>query len=99
MPPINGATAFSGTPYFTENPDDQFKAWDCTITFDYMPDQWTTFRIEYNHRESNVPYFAGSGGVTPQGGNTGTPGSTVNGWAPDLRTTESRMNLSLLVKF
>ncbi len=99
MPPINGATAFSGTPYFTENPGDQFKAWDCSITFDYMPDQWTTFRIEYNHREANVPYFAGSGGVTPPGGNTGAPGSTVNGWAPDLRKTESRIYLALLVKF
>src|SRR5262245_47029972 len=28
MPPINGATAFSGTPYFTYNPGDPFKAWD-----------------------------------------------------------------------
>ena len=28
LPPINGATAFSGTPYFTENPGDQFKGWD-----------------------------------------------------------------------
>ena len=28
LPPINGATAASGTPYFTENPGDPFKAWD-----------------------------------------------------------------------
>src|SRR6266699_3347683 len=27
-PPINGATAASGTPYFTENPGDPYKAWD-----------------------------------------------------------------------
>ena len=26
LPPINGATAFSGTPYFTENPGQTFKA-------------------------------------------------------------------------
>src|SRR5580700_4954049 len=37
LPPINGATAASGTPYFTENPGDQFKAWDASATFDYMP--------------------------------------------------------------
>jgi hypothetical protein len=43
LPPINGATAFSGTPYFTENPGDVFKAWDVSLTFDYMPDQFTTF--------------------------------------------------------
>ncbi len=32
LPPINGATAASGTPYFTENPGDQFKAWDASGT-------------------------------------------------------------------
>ena len=50
LPPINGATAFSGTPYFTLNPGDQFKAWDASTTFDYMPSQFVTFRFEYDHR-------------------------------------------------
>ena len=98
LPPINGATAFSGTPYFTENPGDQFKAWDASVTFDYMPDQFTTFRFEVDHRESNVPYFAGPGGVTPQGGNQGLAGSFVPGFFPDLRRAETRLNLALLVK-
>jgi hypothetical protein len=99
LPPINGATAFSGTPYFTQNPGDKFKAWDASATLDYMPDQFTTFRFELNHRAANVPYFAGSGGVTPPGGNTGTAGSLVPGWTPDLVKTETRLNLALLVKF
>jgi hypothetical protein len=99
LPPINGATAFSGTPYFTENPGDKFRAWDASATLDYMPDQFTTFRFELNHRAANVPYFAGSGGVTPPGGNTGTPGSVVPGFTPDLVKTETRLNLALLVKF
>jgi hypothetical protein len=98
LPPINGATAFSGTPYFTQNPGDKFKAWDASITFDYMPDQYTTFRLEGIHRESNVPYFAGPGGVTPVGGNQGLSGSFVEGFFPDLRKTETRMLLSILVK-
>lgn len=98
LPPINGATAFSGTPYFTENPGDQFKAWDASVTFDYMPDQFTTFRFELNHREANVPYFAGPGGVTPLGGNSGPMGSKVANFTPDLRKTETRLNLALLVK-
>ena len=98
MPPINGATAFSGTPYFSFNPGEPFKAWDASVTLDYMPDQFTTFRFELNHREANVPYFAGPGGVTPLGGNTGAPGSTVPGFKPDLRKTETRLNLALLVK-
>ena len=98
LPPINGATAFSGTPYFTENPGDQFKAWDTSVTFDYMPDQFTTFRFEFDHREANVPYFAGPGGVTPLGGNTGSPATPVPGFFPDLRQTETRLNFALLVK-
>ena len=59
LPPINGATAASGTPYFTENPGDPYKAWDVSATFDYMPSQYITFRWEFNHRAANVPYFSG----------------------------------------
>jgi len=99
LPPINGATATSGTPYFTENPGDPYKAWDASGTFDYMPSQYITFRWEYNYRADNVPYFSGPGGVTPPGGNTGPPGSQVPGWAPDLRRSENRLNMAILVKF
>lgn len=99
LPPINGATAFTGTPYFTENPGDQFHAWDASVTLDYMPDQFVTFRGEWDHREASVPYFAGSRGVTPPNGNTGAPGSTVPNWTPDLTRVETRLNLALLVKF
>jgi hypothetical protein len=112
LPPINGATASTGTPYFTENPGDPYKAWDVSGTFDWMPSQYITFRWEYNHRAANVPYFSGSGGVTPPGGNNGAPGSFVcltgiticNGspattWLPDLRKTENRATLAILVKF
>jgi len=99
LPPINGATAASGTPYFTENPGDPFKAWDVSGTFDWMPSQYMTFRWEYNHRAANVPYFSGSGGVTPPGGNQGTPGSLVTGWSPDLVKSENRLIMAILVKF
>ena len=99
LPPVNGATAISGTPYFSANPGDQFNAWDASLTFDYMPDQFVTFRAEVDHREASVPYFAGTGGITPLGGNTGSAGSRVAGFTPDLRRTETRMNFALLVKF
>jgi hypothetical protein len=98
MPPINGATAFSGTPYFTENPGDPFKAWDLQLSTDYAPAPYVTFRLEYNYREANVPYFAGSGGVTPPGGNQGAPGSIVPGWSPDLAKVERRLTFALMVK-
>ncbi len=99
LPPINGATALSGTPYFTENPGDPFKAFDASATFDYMPSQFVTFRFEFDHRGSNVPYFAGPGGMTPPGGNVGPPGSFVPGFSPDLLKSENRLNLAVLVKF
>jgi hypothetical protein len=99
LPPINGATAISGTPYFTENPGDPFKAWDISGTFDYMPKQYITFRWEFNHRHANVPYFTGPGGITPPGGDSGGPGSVVAGWTPDLRHTEDRATMAILVMF
>jgi len=99
LPPINGATAASGTPYFTENPGDPYKAWDASATFDWMPSQYITWRWEYNYRGANVPYFSGPGGVTPPGGNQGAPGSLVPGFTPDLRKVENRLNMAILVKF
>ncbi len=72
LPPINGETAPSAAinaPYFTGNPGDPFKAWDTSITYDYMPRQWLTFRWEYDYRHANVPYWSGKGGVTPPGSN------------------------------
>ncbi len=99
LPPINGATAASGTPYFTENPGDPYKAWDLSETFDYLPSQYLTFRWEFDHRAANVPYFSGKGGITPPQGNTGAPGSLVPGFTPDLVKDENRLDLSILVKF
>src|SRR6202165_3801914 len=99
LPPINGATAVTGTPYFTENPGDQFKAWDVSGTFDYMPSQYITFRWGFDHGAASVPYFSGKNGITPPGGNTGSPGSLVSGFTPDLRRDQNRLNLAILVKF
>jgi Putative beta-barrel porin-2, OmpL-like. bbp2 len=73
LPPINGATATTGTPYFTENAGDQSQMHDGGITLDYMPSQFITFRLEESYRYSNVPYWTGHGGVTPPGGNNGNP--------------------------
>ncbi len=99
LPPINGATALSGTPYFTENPGDEFDAWDVQVATDYAPEPFVTFRLEYNYRAANVPYFTGPGGVTPPGGDQGAQGSTVAGWTPDLVKVERRLSFATLVKF
>ena len=76
IPPINGETAITAatnSPYFTGNPGDPFKAWDSSVTFDYMPKQYITFRWEYDYRHASVPYWTGAGGITPPGGNNGSP--------------------------
>ena len=81
VPPINGETAASAalnSPYFPFNPSDPFKAWDSSVTFDYMPRQWLTFRVEYDFRHANVPYWSGRGGVTPPNSFGYSPG-TNNG--------------------
>jgi hypothetical protein len=73
LPPINGATASTGTPYFTENAGDRAQMHDGTVTLDYMPSQYITFRLEEGYRYSDVPYWTGRGGITPPGGNNGNP--------------------------
>jgi len=76
LPPINGADAITGSPYFTANPGDPYKAWDGSLTFDWMPKQYITFRTEYGYRHANVPYWTGRGGITP--GDNLTPSTVPN---------------------
>jgi len=115
VPPINGATAASGTPYFTENPGQKVYQWDTQLNLQYMPKNWLTWWTEVTFRHSDVPYWSGPGGVTPPAGNTGAPASfvcntgTVIGsdacageggvWFPDLRTREVIWGAGVLVKF
>jgi hypothetical protein len=111
-PPINGATAASGSPYFTQAPGQKLYQWDSQLNVQYMPKDWITWWTEATFRHSSVPYWTGSGGVTPPGGNTGSPGSCVGGgsnattgqcdvgdWYPDLRTREVVWGAGVLVKF
>lgn len=115
LQPINGADAISGSPYFPEAPGLPFKAWDTSLTFDYMPRQYITFLWEYGYRHANVPYFTGRGGITPPGGNNGSPSEFVcmdntasatgscaaDGglWTPDLRKDEPSLRMAIMVKF
>ena len=84
LPPINNATAVTGSPYFTENGGDRAQMHDGTFTLDYMPAQFITFRWETGYRYSDIPYWTGgrnthvgnilSGtGLTPPGGANGNP--------------------------
>jgi BMFP domain-containing protein YqiC len=73
LPPINGADAVSGSPYFQGYPGSVFKGWDSTATFDWMPSQFATFRFETGYRYANVPYWTGRQGITPPGANYSLP--------------------------
>ncbi len=115
LPPINGATAQTGSPYFTENPGQSLYQWDLQLNFQYMPKDWITWWTEATFRHSNVPYWTGPGGVTPPTGNNGSPASFVcnNGsaagsdncaneggiWYPDLLTREVIWGAGVMVKF
>jgi hypothetical protein len=115
VPPINGATAQTGTPYFTENPGQKLYQWDLQLNLQYMPKDWITWWTEATFRHSDVPYWSGPGGVTPPLGNTGTPasficnnGSTIGAdscasaggiWYPDLRSREVIWGAGVMVKF
>ncbi len=77
LPPINGADAVSGSPYFTANPGDRAHMWDANVNFQWMPRQYITWWFETGYRHSDVPYFTGRAGITPPGGNTGFPSQYV----------------------
>jgi hypothetical protein len=111
-PPINGATAASGSPYFTQQPGQKLYQWDSQINLQYMPNDWITWWTEATFRHSSVPYWSGTGGITAPGGNNGAPASCVGGgadpttgncnvgdWFPDLRTREVVVGAGLMVKF
>jgi len=47
--------------------------WDTTLTFQWMPREYITWWAEAGYRHSDIPYFTGRGGITPPGGNNGSP--------------------------
>ncbi len=82
-----------GTNAFTRTDPGRLTARELTLTYDIMPSDFVTFRVEYLHRRANVPYFAGSGGTTSPSGYADQP--IPADWQPDLRDTENRAILSV----
>ena len=94
--PYNPTQTVGNHP-FTENAGDKFTGWDASTNISWMPNQSIEFRIEYVHRESNVPYFAGPGGVTSPSGYSLTA-IPASGWAPDLVKSENRVIMAILFR-
>ena len=81
-PPINGATAATGTSYFSQTPGMKLFQWDTQINFQYMPKDWITWWTEATFRHSNVPYWTGPRGITAPGAlpsGSGAASGNVNG--------------------
>jgi hypothetical protein len=88
-----------------------------------MPKPYITWWTEFGYRYSDIPYFAGRDGVTPPGGNNGSPqyytcntgatagtnnlaaaeaacgGGASSLWYPDLRHSETKISVGVMVKF
>jgi len=96
LPNPNNPTQTEGMFPFSASPGDKFEGWDASTNIDWMPNQSITFRIEFVHRESSVPYFAGQGGVTSQTGYSTTP--LDPNWRPDLVKSENRIIAAILFR-
>ena len=96
LPNNNNPTQTEGEFPFSANAGDKFEGWDASANVDWMPNQSITFRVEYVHRESSVPYFAGRGGVTSQTSFSTTP--LDPNWRPDLVKSENRIILVILFR-
>jgi hypothetical protein len=96
LPNSLNPTQTAGTHPFSTNKGDQFNGWDCSTNIDWMPNQSITFRLEFVHRQTDVSYFAGPGGVTSPTGYTTTP--LPANWKPDLVKTEDRIIFAVLFR-
>jgi hypothetical protein len=70
---------------------DPLLAREATLTLDYKPAAWVTYRLEYRHDWSSIPYIVGPGGLTP-------PAGQAN-WKPDLLTSGDRLTANATVRF
>ena len=99
LPNPNNPTQTAGTHPFSANPGDPFEGWDASTNLEWMPNQSISFRVEYVHREANIEYFAGPGGVTSPTGYTSATGlSAYPTWKPDLVKSESRIIFCVLFR-
>ena len=94
---VQPAGTAAATVPFDLNPGTKFNAWDYESGFQWMPTEQITIDVEYNHRQADVAYFAGHGGVTSPDGYITT--TVPAGWRPDLSKMDDRVICALLVRF
>jgi hypothetical protein len=90
-----------GSPYLlpTEGqngiPPTPFLGGGVTVTQDFQPSPWLVLRLEYVHRQANVPYFSGPGGITGPGGVLAANPAT---FVPDLRNYDDRVFFNITLR-
>jgi hypothetical protein len=88
----------SGNGVLSQNPGDQFNSWDVSAGFQFMPNAYTTFGLEYVSRHASVPYFSGRGGLTSPNGWNAPIGNPTN-YIADLVKDEDRIIFSSIFRF
>ena len=78
------------SPYVRPDQEGAFLGGGVTTTLDYWPSPWLLARLEYMHREANVPLFSGRGGITGPGGVPPMDPSSST-FIPDLRKYDNRI--------
>jgi hypothetical protein len=76
-------------------PPQEFVGGGLTLTQDFLPSPWLLTRLEYAHREANVPYFSGPGGITGPGG---VPAADPSTFRPDLRKHDDRVLFNVTLR-
>lgn len=96
LPNPGNPSSTAGAFPFSANPGDPFEGFDYSANLEWLANEHVSFRLEYVHRQSSVPYFAGRGGVTsPNGYSTVTLPAN---WRPDLVKSEDRIIVALLFR-
>lgn len=73
---------------------DKLKIVQFTSTFDIMPNDYVTFRLEYGYRNSSIPYFSGPRGTTSASGWTNGPTGEIP-WTAVLKKNENRITVAV----
>ena len=80
---------FTGTPFLGTG---------LAATLDVLPSPWLLVRIEYMHRESNIPLFSGQQGITGPNGVLPKTDAEAAMFTPDLRKVDDRAILALILR-
>lgn len=74
--------------------DDKLKLFQFTTTFDIMPSDFITLRLEYGYRHASIPYFTTNAGTTSPSGYVNGPVSGMP-WAAALQKHENRFTVAV----